>query len=64
MKITRVECIPVTVKYRRPFVLAGGAVSASTGVLLKLHTDEGITGIGDSGCASDRNGTAVKLKSL
>jgi len=53
MKITRVECIPTTVKYKRPFVLAGGAVPASTGVLLKVHTDEGITGIGDSGCASE-----------
>lgn len=53
MKIIKVECIPVTVKYSRPFVLAGGAVAASTGVLLKLHTDEGITGIGDSGCASE-----------
>ena len=53
MKITRVECIPTTVKYKRPFVLAGGAVPASTGVLLKVHTDEGVTGIGDSGCASE-----------
>ncbi len=53
MKITKVECIPVSVKYKRPFVLAGGAVDASVGVLLKLHTDEGIVGIGDSGCASE-----------
>jgi L-alanine-DL-glutamate epimerase-like enolase superfamily enzyme len=53
LKITKVECIPMTVPYRRPFVLAGGAVAGSTGVLLKLHTDEGITGIGDSGCASE-----------
>lgn len=53
MKISKVECIPISIKYKRPFILAGGAVPASTGVLLKLHTDEGITGIGDSGCASE-----------
>ena len=53
MKITKVEVIPVTIKYKRPFVMAGGAVAGSTGVLLKLHTNEGIVGIGDSGCASE-----------
>jgi L-alanine-DL-glutamate epimerase-like enolase superfamily enzyme len=53
LKITKVECIPVSVKYKRPFVMAGGAAYASVGVLLKLHTDEGIVGIGDSGCASE-----------
>jgi L-alanine-DL-glutamate epimerase-like enolase superfamily enzyme len=53
LKITKVECIPTTVPYQRPFVLAGGAVTGSTGVLVKLHTDEGITGIGDSGHASE-----------
>jgi L-alanine-DL-glutamate epimerase-like enolase superfamily enzyme len=53
MKITKVECIPTTVPYRRPFVLASGAVAGSTGVLVKLHTDKGITGIGDSGHAAE-----------
>jgi L-alanine-DL-glutamate epimerase-like enolase superfamily enzyme len=53
MRITRVECIPTTVNYKRPFVLSSGAVSSSIGVLLKLHTDEGIIGIGDSGHAAE-----------
>jgi len=53
MKITEVECIPVSLKYKRPFVMAGGAVDASVGVLVKVHTNEGIVGIGDSGCASE-----------
>ena len=53
MRITEIEIIPMTVPYKRPFVLAGGAAQASVGVLLKLHTDEGIVGIGDSGCASE-----------
>jgi L-alanine-DL-glutamate epimerase-like enolase superfamily enzyme len=53
LRITKIEIIPMTIPYKRPFVLAGGAAPASVGVLLKLHTDEGIVGIGDSGCASE-----------
>jgi L-alanine-DL-glutamate epimerase-like enolase superfamily enzyme len=53
VKITKIECIPITIKYKKPFVLAGGAVAASTAILLKIHTDEGITGIADSGCTSE-----------
>jgi L-Ala-D/L-Glu epimerase len=53
LKITKVECIPFSIKYKRPFILSTGAVSASVGVLLKLHTDEGIVGIGDSGHAAE-----------
>jgi L-alanine-DL-glutamate epimerase-like enolase superfamily enzyme len=49
MKITKVECLPLTLPYRRPFVLSSGAVNGSDGVLVKIHTDEGIVGIGDSG---------------
>ncbi len=49
MKITKVECLPLTLPYRRPFVLSSGAVSGSAGVLVKIHTDEGVVGIGDSG---------------
>jgi L-alanine-DL-glutamate epimerase-like enolase superfamily enzyme len=49
VKITKVECLPLTLPYRRPFVLSSGAVTGSAGVLVKLHTDEGIVGIGDSG---------------
>ena len=49
MKITKVECLPLTLPYRRPFVLSSGAVYGSEGVLVKIHTDEGIIGIGDSG---------------
>ena len=49
MKITKVECLPLTLPYRRPFVLSSGAVYGSEGVLVKIHTDEGIIGMGDSG---------------
>jgi len=49
VKITKVEVLPLTLPYRRPFVLSSGAVSGSTGVLVKIHTDDGLVGIGDSG---------------
>jgi L-alanine-DL-glutamate epimerase-like enolase superfamily enzyme len=49
MKITKVECIPVTLPYKKPMKIGKHTVPASESVLVKLHTDEGITGIGESG---------------
>ncbi len=53
MKITKVECIPVTLKLKKPVLMSGGALTGSICVLLKIHTDEGITGIADSGGTSE-----------
>ena len=53
MKITKIECIPVTLKLKKPVLMSGGALTGSICILLKIHTDEGITGIADSGSTSE-----------
>ncbi len=52
MKITKVECIPVSLPFAKPMVMSGGAVTKADAVLLKIHTDEGITGIAETGDTS------------
>ena len=52
MKITKIECIPITVPYRRARQVRGQPVPGSQNLLLKIHTDEGIVGIGETGGAS------------
>jgi len=53
MKITQIEMIPVTLKLKKPVLMSGGALTGSICVLLKIHTDEGIVGIADSGSTSE-----------
>jgi L-alanine-DL-glutamate epimerase-like enolase superfamily enzyme len=52
MKITKIECIPVSLKFAKPVVMSGGAEAASHIVLVKMYTDEGITGIAETGGTS------------
>ena len=52
MKITKIECIPVSLPFAKPMIMSGDAVKWAHAVLLKLHTDEGITGISESGDTS------------
>ena len=52
MKITGIECIPVSLKFAKPMIMAGGAELASDVVVVKIHTDEGITGICETGGTS------------
>ncbi|TES83906.1 MAG: mandelate racemase [Dehalococcoidia bacterium] len=52
MRISKIECIPVTSKFSKPFPMGGGVELGSAGIVLKLHTDEGIIGIADSGGTS------------
>jgi L-alanine-DL-glutamate epimerase-like enolase superfamily enzyme len=52
MKITKVEAIPVSLPFAKPMIMAGSAVTASHTVVLKLHTDEGVTGICECGDTS------------
>jgi L-alanine-DL-glutamate epimerase-like enolase superfamily enzyme len=52
VKITRIECIPVSLKFAKPMLMSGGAELASDVVVVKIHTDEGITGICESGGTS------------
>ena len=52
MKITKVECIPVSIPFAKPIVMSGGPVTQADGVVLKIHTDEGITGVAETGDTS------------
>lgn len=52
MKITSVECIPVRVPIREEVAIRakGGCHSLSPFLLVKVHTDEGICGLGEVSC--------------
>ncbi len=52
MKITKIECIPVSLRFAKPIKMSGGAAVCSDAVLVKMHTDEGITGIAETGDTS------------
>ena len=52
MKIRSIETIPVSVPIRPEFVIRGslGVHAESPFVILRVHTDEGITGLGEVSC--------------
>ncbi len=52
MKITKIECIPVSMPFRKPIVMSGGPAKCADAVVLKIHTDAGVTGVAESGDTS------------
>jgi L-Ala-D/L-Glu epimerase / N-acetyl-D-glutamate racemase len=52
MKITKVECVPVSIPFAKPMVMSGGAVTKADAVVVRIHTDEGITGVAETGDTS------------
>jgi L-alanine-DL-glutamate epimerase-like enolase superfamily enzyme len=52
VKITSLECIPVSIPFDKPIKMGGGTASVADGVVLKIHTDEGITGVCETGDTS------------
>lgn len=48
MKITKVEVFPVAIPYPEPYKTAARAKPAQGDVIIKIHTDEGIVGLGDA----------------
>lgn len=53
MKITRIETIPVRVPIKPALAIRGGrglSHSVSPFLLVKIHTDEGIVGVGEASC--------------
>lgn len=52
MKITKIELIPVSSPMKRPFVMRKETLTTIESVVIKMHTDEGIVGIGDTGNVS------------
>lgn len=48
MKISRVEAIPFAIGYRKPLRFASGSVAAAEHVLVRVHTDDGLTGTAEA----------------
>jgi len=48
MKITAVEAIPITIPQKQPFTTHRETMTARDYVIVKVHTDEGITGIAEA----------------
>ncbi|MCL6547508.1 MAG: mandelate racemase/muconate lactonizing enzyme family protein [Alicyclobacillus sp.] len=47
MKITDVVTTPVMIPFRKPAKWSGGTRRSAPGLILQIHTDEGITGLGE-----------------
>lgn len=45
--ITKVELIKLNIPYKEPFVISLGVIESATNVLIKIHTDSGLVGIGE-----------------
>ncbi len=52
MKITKIECIPVSLRFAKPMKMGGGTADCADTVVVKIHTDEGITGVCETGDTS------------
>ncbi|MGD9118476.1 MAG: enolase C-terminal domain-like protein [Dehalococcoidia bacterium] len=52
MKIIKIECIPVSIRFAKPMKMGLGTAAVSDAVVVKIHTDEGITGICETGDTS------------
>ncbi|GAA4780058.1 mandelate racemase/muconate lactonizing enzyme family protein [Citricoccus nitrophenolicus] len=48
MKITGIEAIPYAIPYNHPLAFASGSVATADHVLVRIHTDEGVTGVADA----------------
>ena len=48
MKVSRLACTPYCIPFRQPFVTAHGTETERRGVLLQLHTDTGLVGLGEA----------------
>lgn len=48
MKITEIEIFPVSVPTIMPYVVSSGTLTAANSLVIKLHTDNGLYGIGDT----------------
>jgi L-alanine-DL-glutamate epimerase-like enolase superfamily enzyme len=47
VKIERIETIPYSIPYTKPLAFASGEVTDAEHVLVRIHTDEGLTGVAD-----------------
>ncbi len=59
MRIERLEMVPYALPFREPYVTARGQLDRREIVLLRLHTDEGLAGLGEAVPLSLRSQTGV-----
>jgi L-Ala-D/L-Glu epimerase len=59
MRIASVEVIPYALPFREPYVTARGRLDRREMVLLRLRSDEGLTGLGEAVPLSLRGGAAL-----
>jgi L-alanine-DL-glutamate epimerase-like enolase superfamily enzyme len=57
LKITRVEVFPVTIPYPEAYVMASSSTAARNEVIIKVHTDQGIVGLGEAVARHERGQT-------
>lgn len=48
MIIKKIEAIPVSVPLNKPFIISTGEMRTLDHVIVKVHTDEGVVGVGES----------------
>ena len=48
MKITDIEITPLNIPFKQPYFWARGVKQGTNIVLVRVQTDEGITGVGES----------------
>lgn len=49
MEITEIECYPISIPWKRTRKIRGQEVIGSDSVLIKIHSDTGVVGIGETG---------------
>ncbi len=62
MKITEIRTTPIMVPYVEPFYFAQGVVHGATVILVEVHTDEGVTGYGESIGSASADGIQSYIK--
>ncbi len=45
--ITKIDIIKLNLPYKEPFVISLGVIESATNVVIRIHTDAGLTGIGE-----------------
>jgi len=48
VRITKIETIPVRTRMREPLIWPGGTRHSASGLLVQIHTDEGLVGVGEA----------------
>ena len=60
MRITEVEAIPYALRFKEPYVTATGTLEQREMVLVRIHTDEGLVGLGEAVPLTLRGGASLE----